>query len=105
MVEYLIFVRNDQILVVLVDNGFSYNKIRTELIETLEGNHSSGFKAIVVNYSVKKSIVVYLDAKVLVNLLSKTPFHSVITTCTRRRSFRTPTRCYISICATCHTLF
>jgi hypothetical protein len=56
-IGYLIFVRNDEIPIVPTENGFLYNKIRTKLVGTLKGNHSSGFKTILVNFGAKKSMV------------------------------------------------
>ncbi len=43
MVGYVVFVQNDEILAILVEIVFFYNRVRTKLVETLEGNHSSGF--------------------------------------------------------------
>ncbi len=74
------FVRNDEILVILLENGFFYNKVHIKPIEILEGNHFNGFKTILVSYGAKKIVVVNPKAKVLMNLLSKTPFHNVIIT-------------------------
>jgi hypothetical protein len=78
-VKYPIFVKNDEIPIMLIENSSLQNKICVELIETMEGHHSSGFKLIFVSFSAQKSIMVDLNAKVLVNLVSKTPFHSVFT--------------------------
>jgi hypothetical protein len=78
-VGYPVSIRNDEILVILVDNGSIYNRVCIEPIETLERNHYSDLKAILVSYGARKPIVVNLDVKVLVNLLSKTPFHNVVT--------------------------
>lgn len=110
LVEYLIFVKNDGILVVLVENGFFYNKVHTMHVEALKGNHYNGFKVIPVNASVRKSIIVYLDAEIPVNLLIRTPFQNIITIKSippnpERRSSKTFRRCYSSTCATCSTLF
>jgi hypothetical protein len=68
-----------KILTVSTRNGFVYNKIHTEPVETLEINHYSGFKAFNVNFGVKKYIRVELDVEVLMNLMSSSPFHNVIT--------------------------
>jgi hypothetical protein len=54
MTKYSISVRNDEILAELVEHGFFYNKIRIKPIETLEGNHSSGFKLILINFGARK---------------------------------------------------
>ncbi len=79
-IKYPVFVRNDEIPTVPAENGFLYNRIHIKPVETLEGNHYSGFKAIPVSPSAKKSIIVKPNAKVPLNLISKTPFHNVITT-------------------------
>ncbi len=44
-VEYPIFVRNDEILAMLIENNSFHNKVCIEPIETIKGHHSSGFKA------------------------------------------------------------
>jgi hypothetical protein len=77
--KYLIFVKNDEIPAILVENGSLYNRIYIKPIETLKGNHYNGFKIVLVSSSAKKSIVVDPNAKVLMNLISKMPFHSVVT--------------------------
>jgi hypothetical protein len=78
--RYPISVRNDEILVELVEHGSFYNRVRIEPIETLESNHSSGFKIILINFGARKSIVVNLVVELLVNLLSNTHFHNIIYT-------------------------
>jgi hypothetical protein len=110
LVEYLIFVKNDGILVVLVENGFFYNRVHTKHVEALKGNQYKGFKIIPVNASARKSRIIYLDAKIPVNLLIRTPFQNIITIKSippnpKRRSSKTFRRCYSSSCATCSTLF
>ncbi len=77
--KYPIYVRNDEICAILVDNGFFHNRICTKPIETIKGHHSSGFKVIHVSFDAWKSIVVDSDVEVLMNLLPKTPFHNVVT--------------------------
>jgi hypothetical protein len=77
---YIIFVRNVRILAILVDNSYFYNIICTKHIEALEGNHYNGFKAIPVSYGAIKPIVVDLDVKIPMNLLSITPFHNIVIT-------------------------
>jgi hypothetical protein len=79
LIGYPVSIKDDEILVILVDNGSIYNRVCIELVETLERNHYSDLKAILVSYGARKPIVVNLDVKVLVNLLSKIPFHNVIT--------------------------
>jgi hypothetical protein len=79
LVEFLIFVRNNGILAILVENGFFYNKVHTKPIEALKGNHYNGFKVIPISAGARKSIIVNLDAEILVNLLIRTPFHNIIT--------------------------
>jgi hypothetical protein len=34
-IEYLVFIRNDEIPTIPVDNGYLYNKIHTKLVEIL----------------------------------------------------------------------
>jgi hypothetical protein len=34
MARYLISIRNDEILAILVENSFYYNRVRTKLVET-----------------------------------------------------------------------
>ncbi len=77
--RYQISIRNDEIPIILVENGYFHNRVHTKPIETLEGHHSNGFKEILVSSNAQKSIMVDLDADVLVNLLPKTPFHNVVT--------------------------
>jgi hypothetical protein len=79
MIGYPIFVRNDEILLELIQHGSFYNKVYIKPIEILEGNHSSGFKIILINFGAKKSVVINLVLEVLVNLLSKTHFHNIVT--------------------------
>jgi hypothetical protein len=57
---------------------FFYNRVHTKPIEVFEGNHFSGFKTILVSSSVRK-IIVDLDVVISMNLLSKIPFHNVVT--------------------------
>jgi hypothetical protein len=76
--KYLISIRNDEIPIILIENGYFHNKVLTKFIETLEGHHFNGFKVIHVSSSVRKSIVVNLDVEMPVNLLPKTPFHNVV---------------------------
>ncbi len=59
IVEYPVFVRNDEIFVVLIENSSFHNKVCIEPIETIKGHHS------------RKFVVVDFNAKVLVNLLPK----------------------------------
>ncbi len=80
MAKYLVFVRNDKILAIPVENSSFYNKVRTKLIEALEGSHSIGFKTILVGFYARKIVIVDHDVELLMNLLSKTPFHCVVTT-------------------------
>ncbi len=80
VIGHFVFVNNDEIHVVLVENGSWYNKICIKPIEILKGNHFNGFKTVFVNSGAKKFIVVDLNAKVLMNLILRTPFHDVITT-------------------------
>jgi hypothetical protein len=77
-IGYPISTKNDEIHVVLIENGSFYNKVCTKPIEILEGNHSNGFKSILISFNAKFFIVINLDAKVLVNLISKTPFHIIV---------------------------
>jgi hypothetical protein len=76
---YLVFVKNDEIFGIQVENGYLYNRVHIKHVETLEGNHSRGFKIVLVNFGARKFIVVNPDVKVLVNLISITSFHSVVT--------------------------
>jgi hypothetical protein len=43
-IGYPIIARNGEILAIIIDNGFSYNKVFTKPIEALKGNHSNGLK-------------------------------------------------------------
>jgi hypothetical protein len=52
IIRYLVSIKDDEILTVLVDNGSFHNKVCIEPVETLEKNHYSGFKAIFVSSSV-----------------------------------------------------
>lgn len=58
LTKYSIYVRNGEIPITLVDNGFFYNRIHTNLVRALEKNHPSNFKTILVSFSAKNSIVV-----------------------------------------------
>jgi hypothetical protein len=78
MAIYLVFVRNDEILAI-VENSSFYDRVHTKLVETLKGNHSNGFKAILVGFGVRTFVVVDHDVELLVNLLSKIPFYCVVT--------------------------
>jgi hypothetical protein len=78
-IEYLVFINNDETPIILADNGSLYNKIHTKPIGILEGNYYNGFKVTPASFGDKKIVVVNLDAKVLVNLFSKTHIHNVIT--------------------------
>jgi hypothetical protein len=49
-VRYPIFVRNDGILAILVENNSFYNIVRIEPIQALEGNQYNGFKTILINH-------------------------------------------------------
>jgi hypothetical protein len=80
MAKYLVFVRNDKILAIPVENNSFYYKVHTKLVEALEGSHSIGFKTILVGFDARKFVIVDHDVELLVNLLSKTPFHCVVTT-------------------------
>lgn len=51
MVKYPIYVRNDEIPIVLVKNDYFQNRICTKPIEIIEGRHSSGFKVIPISSS------------------------------------------------------
>jgi len=80
LAEYPIFVRNDGIFIILIENSFFYDKICTELVEALERNHYNGCKVIPISFGVKKSVVVDPHVEIQVNLLSITLFHNVVTT-------------------------
>jgi hypothetical protein len=77
--RYLVFLKNDEISAVSTENGFLYNRVCIKPIETLKGNHSNGFEAILVSFGVIKFVIVDPNVEVPVNLISKTPFHSVVT--------------------------
>ncbi len=72
------FVKNDEIFGILVENGSLYNRVHIELIKNLERNHFNVFKAIPISFGARKLVVVNLDVKVLVNLISITSFHNVV---------------------------
>lgn len=78
LVGYPIIAGNGEILAVIIENGFFYNKIFTEPIEALEGNHYNGFKVIFVSFSPKKLIIVDPNVATPFNLLSKTPSKRLI---------------------------
>jgi hypothetical protein len=48
MAKYLISIRNDEIPIILIENGYFHNKVHTKLIETLEGCHFNGFKMVLM---------------------------------------------------------
>ncbi len=78
--EYPVSVRNDGIHVVLIENSSFYNKVSIEHVEALEGNHYNGLKVMHVSFGVREPVIINPDAKILVNVLSRTPFHNIITT-------------------------
>jgi hypothetical protein len=78
IVGYTIIARNGEILAIIIENGFFYNRIFTEPVEALKGNHYNGFKVIFASFSARKSIIVDLNVAIPFNLLSKTPFQSFI---------------------------
>jgi hypothetical protein len=78
-IEYLVSIRNNEIPTWLANNGSLYNKIHTKPIETLKGNHYNDFKAIHVSFGGKKNVIIDPNVEVLVNLISRTHFHSVVT--------------------------
>ncbi len=80
LTRYPIFVRNDGILIKLVESNSFYNKINTKPIEALEANHYNGFKVLPLSFGAIKPIVVDPNVEIPMNLLSITPFHSIITT-------------------------
>jgi hypothetical protein len=80
LIEYLISIRNDGIPTIIVDNSSFYNRICTWHVDALERNHYNGFRVIHVNFGAIKPIVIDLEVEILVNLLSITPFHNIITT-------------------------
>jgi hypothetical protein len=80
LVGYLVFVRNERILIGLVDNSSYYNKVHTKHVEVLEGNQYNDFSIILANSGAKKLVAINFDAKIPMNLLSKTPFHSIVST-------------------------
>jgi hypothetical protein len=80
LIGYPISVRNDGILTIQVENNSFYNKINTKPIEALEANHYNGFKVLPLSFGAIKPIVVNPNVEMPMNLLSITPFHSIITT-------------------------
>jgi hypothetical protein len=78
--EYPISVRNDGIHVVLIENNSFYNKVIIEHVKALEGNHYNSLKVIHVSFGVREHVEVNPNAKILVNVLSRTPFHNIVTT-------------------------
>jgi len=78
MVGYLVSMRNDEIPTVPTDNDSLYNMVPLKLVETLERNYSSGFKAVPLSFSARKFTVVEFDVEVLVKFISKTPFHNIV---------------------------
>ncbi len=77
-IKHPVFVRNDEIPTMLIENSFFHNKVCIKPSETIR-HHSSGFKLIFVSSSARKYVMVDLDAEMLVNFLLKTPFHDVVT--------------------------
>ncbi len=49
-------------------------------VETLEKNHYNSFNTIHISLGAKKSIIIDINAKILLNLILRTPFHDIITT-------------------------
>jgi hypothetical protein len=80
LAEYLIFVRNDGIPAILIDNNYFYNIICIKHVEALKGNHYDNFKVIHVSYVAITPIIVDPDVKIPMNLLSITHFPNIITT-------------------------
>ncbi len=74
MAGYPIFIRNDEIPIVLLENGFFYNRVRREPIEILEGNHYSGFKTIPISSGARIYVVVDPNVKVPMKLIYKNNF-------------------------------
>ncbi len=72
--------RNDEIPTIPTENDSLYNMVRTKLVETLERNYSSGFQTVPISFSARKFIVVEFDVEIPVKLISKTLFHSIVTT-------------------------
>jgi hypothetical protein len=106
-IRYPIFVRTGEILAILIENGFFYNRIRTKPIEALKRNHLSGFKTILISYSAKKFVAIDLYVAILVKLLSRTFFHNVINTKFVPLDLNRdpPKPLGGAICVTCSTLF
>jgi hypothetical protein len=77
-IKYLVFVKNNGILALLVENSSFYNKGYIEPIEVLKGSQYNGFKVIPTSFSAIKPIVVNSNVEILVNLLSITPFHNIV---------------------------
>jgi len=77
---YPISIKNDGIPIILFENSCFYNRIRTKIVEALEKNQYNGFNAIPVCSGAKEFVIVDLNVKTLMNLLSKTPFHNIVTT-------------------------
>jgi len=77
--KYLISITNDENPIVLNDNGSFYNRKHTKPVETLKGNHFNDLKTISITFNARKFVVVDLDAEIPMNLLSRTPFHNVVT--------------------------
>ncbi len=78
-IQYLVFIRNDEIPTILDDNGYLYNKNHTQPIESLEGNYFSGFKVAPISFDCKKFGAIIPNAEVLVSLIPRTHIHNVIT--------------------------
>jgi hypothetical protein len=64
MARYPISTRNDETPIILLENGYFYNRVCRELVEILEGNHYSGFKTIHVSFGARKYVVVDPNVKV-----------------------------------------
>jgi hypothetical protein len=62
--RYPISMKNDEFLGIPNENGYLYNRVRTEPIETLEGNHYSGFKAIHVTFGARNFVAMNLNVKI-----------------------------------------
>jgi len=56
-IKYLIFVKNNGIPALLVENNSFYNKGCIKLVEVLKGNQYNGFKTIPINFGAIKPIV------------------------------------------------
>jgi len=74
MAEYPIFIRNDETPIILLENGFFYNKVYKEHVEMLEGNHYNGLKIIHVSSNARKYVVVEFNVKVPMKLIYKNNF-------------------------------